>query len=114
MADVIQAVLILAVISSFIVFGATKTLTKAFNINKIPVLLTLGLVYMAGLVSSFVYWNDFALWRVGINGLIVGCVAVGLYESSVKAILGIVPGIVERIVGSATVEKNETSEGGPK
>jgi hypothetical protein len=111
MIDVIQAVLLLAIISSFIVFGATKTLKKAFNLTKIPVLLSLGMVYAAGVVASFVYWNDFSVLKVAGNGIIVGCVAVGLYESAVKSLLGIVPGLIDRIIGGGGSEK---PEGEPK
>ena len=104
MAEIVYAVLAMAVISSFIVYGLTKTVMKAFNLKKIPNAVALGMVYLAGVASSFAYWNDFSLWKVVVNGIIVGCVAVGLYESAVKALLSVIPSAIERILGGSKGE----------
>lgn len=98
--ELLIQVLYAAVINSVIVYGILKTIKKLLEHKTFPVWISVGLTYGMGFgISAAFKGLTYGVWVYLILSVLIGCLSVALYESIIKAVLGVVPKLINKISG---------------
>lgn len=100
MKEIFIDVIYLSIINSFIVYGVKNVIKTIINKDELSRFIGLGLTFAAGLIQGLFFDAHILLSQKIMYGFFIGCISVGIYESAVKSLLQLIPGVIDKLFGS--------------
>jgi len=104
MGALVYEVVLYSVIASFVAYGLKQTIRAIMKTpakEKLNRFVGIGLAYGFGMIFGFIMKNEYVttVWYRIVFGIAIGATTVGIYNTVVKSLLGLIPNIVEKFFG---------------